>query len=94
MNKIRIHQASKSILEELNQAVPFKKKEQVIESRGHHIISSAINFLNALTENLDPEEADLITRRFLSSIKSGDPNRFVRQVRKLEESKQNKENDQ
>lgn len=83
--KIRLHQTSRSILEELSLAVPHKKKEHVIESRGHHIIASAINFLNVINENFDPEEADIITKRFLSAIKNNDPNKFVRQVRKIRE---------
>lgn len=83
--KIVLRQSSRSILEELNRAVPSKKKEHVVESRGHHIISSAIHFLQVLTENYSEEEALQITRRFLSSIKSGDPNRFIRVVRKLRE---------
>jgi len=83
--KVVLQQSSRSILEELNRAIPSKKKEHVVESRGHHIISSAVHFLHVLTENYSEEEADHITRRFLSSIKSGDPNRFIRAVRKIRE---------
>ena len=68
-------------------AVPQKRKEHVIESRGHHIIASAINFLNVINENFDDEDAEMITRRFLSAIKNNDPNKFVRQVRKIREGK-------
>ncbi len=89
MNKSRIvtQNGSRSILEELNRAIPTKKKEHVVESRGHHIISSAIHFLQVLTENYSDEEAEVITKRFLSSIKNGDPDRFIRQIRKLRETK-------
>jgi len=89
--KITLRQSSRSILEELNRAVPSKKKEHVVESRGHHIISSAVHFLQVLTENYTEEEADQITRRFLSAIKGQDPNRFIRAVRKLSEAKENKD---
>jgi len=85
-DKIKLHQSSRSIFEELNRAIPNKSKEHVLESRGHHIISSAINFLQVLTENYSEEEADQIMRRFLSAIKGGDPERFVRVVRKLRET--------
>jgi hypothetical protein len=89
VNKSRIttQHGSRSILEELNRAIPAKKKEHVVESRGHHIISSAIHFLQVLTENYSEEESEIIVKRFLSSIKNGDPDRFIRQVRKLRESK-------
>lgn len=86
-NKIKLHQSSKSILEELNRAVPSRQKENIFETRGHHIITSAINFINVLSENYSEEEADQIMRRFLSAIKGGDPDRFVRAVRKLKEQK-------
>jgi hypothetical protein len=84
---IIVQPTSRSILEELNRAIPTKKKEHVIESRGSHIISSAIHFLQVLTENYSEEEADFMMRRFLSSIKSGDPDRFIRSVRKIREGK-------
>jgi hypothetical protein len=87
-NKIKLHQSSRSILEELQRAVPSKTKEHVVESRGHHIISSAVHFLDVLTENYTDEEAEQITRRFLSAIRGGDPQRFIRSVRKIRESKE------
>ena len=91
---IKLHQSSRSILEELQRAVPNKTKEHVLESRGHHIISSAVNFLDVLTENYTDEEAEQITRRFLSAIRGGDPKRFIRQIRKIREAKEeNSRND-
>jgi len=87
-DKITLHQSSRSILEELQRAVPNKTKEHVLESRGHHIISSAVNFLDVLTENYTEEEAEQITRRFLSAIRGGDPKRFIRQIRKIREAKE------
>lgn len=86
--KVTLHQSSRSMLEELQRAVPSKSKEHVVESRGHHIISSAVNFLEVLTENYTDEEAEKITRRFLSAIRGGDPQRFVRQIRKIREAKE------
>ena len=86
--KITLHQSSRSILEELQRAVPNKTKEHVVEARGHHIISSAVNFLEVLTENYTEDEAEQITRRFLSAIRGGDPNRFIRSVRKIREAKE------
>jgi hypothetical protein len=68
--------------------VPNKTKEHVVEARGHHIISSAVNFLEVLTENYTEDEAEQITRRFLSAIRGGDPNRFIRSVRKIREAKE------
>ena len=91
--KIALHQSSRSILEELQRAAPTKTKEHVVESRGHHIISSAVHFLDVLTENYTEEEAEQITRRFLSAIRGGDPQRFVRSVRKIRESQEEKKSE-
>lgn len=91
--KIKMHQSSRSILEELQRAVPSKTKEHVVESHGHHIISSAVHFLEVLTENYTEEEAEQITRRFLSAIRGGDPQRFIRSVRKIREAKEENEDD-
>lgn len=91
---ITLHQSSRSILEELQRAVPNKTKEHVIESRGHHIISSAVNFLEILTENYTDEEAEQITRRFISAIRGGDPARFIRSVRKVREAKEEMKRDE
>jgi len=82
-NKIKLHQSSRSILEELQRAVPSKTKEHVVESRGHHIISSAVHFLDVLTENYTDAEAEQITLRFLSALRGGDPPRFIRSVLKV-----------
>lgn len=91
---ITLHQSSRSILEELQRAIPSKTKEHVVESRGHHIISSAVNFLEVLTENYTDEEAEQITRRFLSAIRGGDPQRFIRSIRKIREAKEEKKGDE
>ena len=87
--KIRLKQQSRSILDELSRAAPRGETEQIIENRGHHIISSAINFLEMLSENLSPEEADTLSRRFFASIRNNDPKRFLRQIRKIKESREN-----
>lgn len=92
--KIALHQSSRSILEELQRAAPTKSKEHVVEARGHHIISSAVYFLEVLTENYTDEEAEQITRRFLSAIRGGDPQRFVRSVRKIHEAKEENKDDE
>lgn len=93
-DKVKMHQSSRSILEELQRAIPSKTKEHVVESRGHHIISSAVHFLDVLTENYTDEEAEQITRRFLSAIRGGDPQRFIRSVRKIREAKEEKKGDE
>jgi uncharacterized protein (UPF0305 family) len=74
---------TRSILQEINKYVPSKNKEEIIESRAHHIITSAINILDLIRENYSPEEAEQLEKRFLSSIKGKDPRRFSRSIKKV-----------
>lgn len=87
MNKTPTENKHRSILEEINQYVPSKNKEDVIESRAHHAISSAINILDLIRENYSPAEAEILEKRFLSSIKGKDVKRFSRSISKIKEGK-------
>lgn len=85
-NRIRLQQSSKSILEELSSNPP-KNKLNLLESRGSHVISSAINLLESIEENFSEQEAEVLMKRFFSAVKNKDPNRFMRQVRKIKKEK-------
>tara|TARA_B100000902_G_scaffold58598_1_gene65566 strand:- start:2939 stop:3217 length:279 start_codon:yes stop_codon:yes gene_type:complete len=79
---------TRSILEELNSIHRTDNNDALIQSTGNNIIESAINLLNRITESYDPETAQEIERRFINSIRSGDPRKFKRGVDKIIESKQ------
>ena len=78
-----INRKSKSILEEISAYVPHKGKEELIEARAQHIIVSAINLLESIDENFSPVEAEMLKKRFVSSIRGADPNRFTRMVKRI-----------
>lgn len=78
-----INRRSKSILEEISSYVPQKSKEDLIEARAQHIIVSAINLLESIDESFSPEEAEALKKRFVSSIRGSDPNRFTRMVKRI-----------
>lgn len=78
---------TKTILEEINDFIPSKNTEDAIESRANHVISSAVRLLESIKENFDSETADILEKRLLSSIKSADPRKFIRTIRKLKEDK-------
>ncbi len=80
--------STRSLLEELNSIALKKDSEAVVESRAAHVINGAINLLSAIREQYSPDEAYELERRFINSIKSGDPNKFVRGIRKLRDSKE------
>ncbi len=79
---------TRSLLEELNDIAVKKNTEAVIESRAAHVIDSAINLINSIKENFDPETAYELERRLLNSIKASDPAKFTRGIRKLRDSKE------
>jgi hypothetical protein len=83
---------TRSLLEELNDIAVQRDTEAVIESRAVHVINSAINLLNLIRENFDPELAYELERRFLNSIKGADPAKFTRGIRKLRDHKEIKSN--
>lgn len=80
--------STKSLLEELNTIALKKDNEAVVESRAAHVINSAINLLTMIRENFDPQDAYELERRFINSIRTSDPNKFVRSIRKLRDNKE------
>ena len=84
----KLKRTTRSLLEELNSIAVRKDNEAVVESRATHVINSAINLLSIIKENFPPDEAYELERRFINSIKAGDPNKFTRSIRKLRDNKE------
>ena len=78
-----ISRRSRSILEEISSYVPQRSKEDLIEARAQHIIASAINLLESIDETFSQEDAEALKKRFVSSIRGADPNRFTRMVKRI-----------
>jgi hypothetical protein len=83
-----LKRATRSLLEELNSISDKKHGEAIIEARATHVIDSAINLLNLIKENFNPEEAYELERRMINSIKGGDSSKFVRSIRRLRDNKE------
>jgi hypothetical protein len=83
-----VQRKTKSLLEELNEVAIKRDGELVIESRATHVINSAINLLELIKEQFDPETAYELERRFINSIKASDPAKFTRSIRKLRDNKE------
>ena len=73
----------KSLFEELNELAPIKDNMNLVESRGSHVIASAINLIEFIDRHYGEEEANHLCKRLMSSIKGRDPKRFARAVKKL-----------
>jgi hypothetical protein len=83
-----VQRKTKSLLEELNDVAIKRDGELIIESRATHVINSAINLLDLIRENFDPDVAYELERRFINSIKGSDPAKFTRSIRKLRDNKE------
>lgn len=79
---------TRSLIEELTDLADKKDKEVALESRASHIIDSAINLLQLIRENFEPDAAYELERRFINSIKGADSSKFVRGIRKLRDNKE------
>ena len=74
---------TRSILDELDSLLAHKDKGNLVESRASNVIAGAINLINYIKEHYDAEAADELERRLLNSIRSQDPQKFTRGVRRL-----------
>lgn len=82
--------STRSILQELNQVASVRNADAVIESRATNIINSAINLIESMKKQYDPEIADELERRLLNAIRGQDPAKFTRGIRKIAESRKQK----
>lgn len=81
---------TRSLLDELDNHMLTKDRENLLESRASHVIQGAINLINILRESYDPETAAELERRLLNSIRAQDGNKFIRGIRRIRtESKRN-----
>ena len=83
---------TRSLLDELTNMPLSKDKEDVVESRASHIIDSAIRLMSFIRENFNPETAYKLEKRFHSSIKNMDSNKFSKGVARIKENKDVKNN--
>ena len=74
---------ARSILDELDSLFVHKDRENLVESRATHVIQGAINLINYIRENYDAEQAGELERRLLNSIRTQEPEKFKRGVRRL-----------
>jgi len=73
---------TRSLLEELEAIGNNRDKTHIIESRGHNIITSAINLIEMINRNYSPEQAAILERKLLGAIKSKDQAKFSKSLKK------------
>ncbi len=67
---------TRSILQELTNVATTRDRKHLIESRGESLIESAINIIEEIYRNYDPETSADLERRFINSIRNRDTKRF------------------
>ena len=78
-----LQKKTRSILDELDNLLVHRDRENLLESRANHIIQGAINLIRTIQENYPPVIAADLERRLINSIKGQDPSKFSRGVRKV-----------
>ena len=78
---------TRSLLEELEAIGANRDMTHVIESRANNIITSAINLIELINRHYDKDKAEILEKKLLSSVKSKDPKRFSKSLRKKDDTK-------
>ena len=74
---------ARSILDELDTMLVHKDRENLVESRASNVIAGAINLINYIRENYDANQAAELERRLINSIRTQEPEKFRRGVRRM-----------
>ena len=76
---------TKSLLDSLIELSPQRDTSLVLESRGSHVISSAITLIESIKNEFGEEFALDMEKRLLSSIRNRNHGKFVRGIRGITE---------
>lgn len=76
---------TRSLLEELESVGNNRDINHVIESRANNVITSAINLIELINRHYSADKAEILEKKLLSSIKSKEPGRFAKTMRKKDE---------
>jgi len=78
-----LQKKTRSLLDELDNLLVHRDRENLLESRATHIIQGAINLIQTLRENYNAEVAADLERRLLNSIRGQDASKFTRGLRRI-----------
>ena len=77
---------TKSILEELESIYQEKSvdrdRQYIIESRSANVLASAIRLIEQIEQSYTTDQADNLIRKLLNAIRTKDPSKFTRTVRR------------
>ena len=73
---------TRSILEELDDLYIERDRRLLIENRAASVIASAVRLLEEIEREFPAEQAENLTRKLLNAIRTREPNKFSRSVRR------------
>lgn len=73
---------TRSILEELDGLYIERDRRLLIESRANNLIAAAIRLIEQIESEYPAEQAENLTRKLLNAIRTKEPGKFVRSVRR------------
>lgn len=79
---------TRSLLEELDSMYIERDRNQLVESRASNIIQSAINLLEMIDRSYTAEQAENLQRKLLNAIRTRDPDRFRRTIKRQTDADQ------
>ena len=79
----------KNIIEELENIVPSKNKDRIIEQRAINVITSAINVLDLIKETYGEEQYEDLTKKMFLAIKSKEIKKFSNKIKIIVEGTHN-----
>ena len=84
-----MRKSTRSILQGLTEIGVNRNTDAITESRGTNLIDSAVNLITLIREHYDLETAAELERRFINAIRTAEPAKFKRGIRKIQEGRQN-----
>jgi len=75
---------TKSLLHEINAFAKRQDKHHIVESKADNVIATVINFVQLIDEVYSAEDADDLKKRLFNSIKTNDPRKFTRGIRRIQ----------
>lgn len=73
---------TRSILEELESLYVERDLKLVIENRAETLIANAIKLMEQIETEFSAEKAENLQRKFFNAIRTKDPGKFARSVRR------------
>jgi uncharacterized protein (UPF0305 family) len=77
----------KSIVDELNDYVPYRNREHFLETRARDLVAGFANLTKLIQETYDDETADDLCKRLFNAARSGDERKIIRKLVEMRKGK-------